>query len=131
VFRLLAQHNVDVEVPPAIPSDSTNDDVVAAVRGRHPALLLVPFHAMRVEAGQRTTGLELVARLRADLPHLRRVPVVMPVSVFGQVAFEAAWRAHPVERVLPLPEEELEGEALRAALSRFLGSPGGGDRAEA
>jgi hypothetical protein len=122
---------VDVEVPAAIPAGSTNDGVIAVLRDRHPALLLVPFPAMRFEAGQRTTGLELVDRLRAELPHLRRVPVLMPVSVLGQVAFEAAWRACPLEWVLPLLEDDLASEALRASLARILGAPGGSDRAEA
>jgi len=38
-----------------------------------------------------TVRLELVARLRQEVPRFREVPVIMPVSVFARLAFEGAW----------------------------------------
>lgn len=117
VFRLLVRLGVDVEVPPELEGAATNDEVVAFLRGRRPDLLVVPFHAQRDRQDERTSGLDLLARVRAEIPELREVPVFMPVSVYGRVAFEAAWRAAPLDAVEPLFEEDL---ADAAALPRLL-----------
>lgn len=109
VFHLVTQLGVEVEVPPELEGAATNEDVVRYLQSRRPDLLVVPFHAQRDRQDERTSGLDLVSRVRADIPELSKVPVFMPVSVFGRVAFEAAWRAAPLDAVEPLFEEDLEG----------------------
>lgn len=117
VFRLLVRLGVDVEVPPELEGAATNDEVVAYLRGRRPDLLVIPFHAQRDRQDERTSGLDLLTRVRAEIPELREVPAFMPVSVYGRVAFEATWRVAPLDAVEPLFEEDLDDAA---ALPRLL-----------
>ena len=100
----------------------TNDDIIARLRSLRPGVLLVPFHAMRDRRAERTSGLDLVRRVREELPELRDVPVVMPVSVFGQLAFDAAWRQHRPEGVVPILETALDEDALLPVLRHALRS---------
>jgi hypothetical protein len=112
VLALLTQLGVEVEVPVQLEGAATNDEVAAFLRGRRPDLLLIPFHAQRDRQDERTSGLDLVAKLRAEVPDLREVQVFMPVSVFGRVAFEAAWKTAALAAVEPLFEEDLEDAAV-------------------
>lgn len=120
VFALLSRLGVDVEVPPELEGAATNDDVIARLRGRRPDVLLVPYHALRDRQDERTSGLDLVSRLRDEVRELRGIPVVMPVSVYGRLAFDAAWRERQPDAVLPVFEEDLEGDALVASLGAAL-----------
>lgn len=120
VVDLLAQAGVTVDVSPELEGAVTNNEVVARLKGRRPDVLLVPFHALRDKQDERTTGLEVVSRLRSEVPELRETLVVMPVSVFGHLAFEAAWRLEKPDAVLPLVENDVDDASfvldLRAAL---------------
>jgi len=71
VLRLLASVDVAVEAPPEIGGGAGNDDIVRVLAGQRPELLLIPFHVVRNAGGERTTGLELLARLRQEVPRLR------------------------------------------------------------
>jgi hypothetical protein len=93
---------------------------VAYLRGKRPDVLLVPYHALRDRQDERTSGLDLVARLRAEIAELREALVVMPVSVYGRVAFEAAWREQRPEAILPVVEEDLDDEKTVPALREAL-----------
>ncbi len=120
VLSVLSAAGIEVEIPLELEGAATNDEVVAYLRGRGPDVLLVPYHALRDRLDERTSGLDLVVRIRTELPELRDVPVVMPLSVFGQVAFEAAWRQSRSDGIVPLFEKDLDGDdavpALREAL---------------
>jgi len=67
-----------------------------------------------------TVRLELVARLRQEVPRFREVPVIMPVSVFARLAFEGAWQARPQDHLLPLFDDAIETESTLTALDRLL-----------
>lgn len=120
VVDLLARAGVAVEVEPELEGAVTNDEVVAHLKGRRADVLLVPYHALRDKQDERTTGLEVVARLRSEVPELREALVVMPVSVFGHLAFEAAWRQEQPDAVLPLLEDDLDDESFVLALRTAL-----------
>jgi len=120
VFALLSEAGVEVEVPPELEGAATNDEVIAHLRGRRPDLLLVPYHALRDRQAERTSGLELLLRLRAELPELRRVPVVMPVSIYGRLAFDAMWRQQAPEAVFPMLEGDIEDSAFVVTLRQAL-----------
>ena len=120
VFELLASAGVGVETPAQLGDAASNEDAVRHLRGLRPDLLLVPFHVVRNGDGDRTSGLELVAKLRTEVSRFREVPVIMPVSVFARLAFEASWKALPQDSVLPLFESAIDEPRTRSALARFL-----------
>jgi len=120
VFELLASTGVEVEAPAQLGDGASNEDAVRHLRVERPELLLVPFHVVRNGDGDRTSGLELLARLRSEVSRFREVPVIMPVSVFARLAFEAAWKARPHDSVIPLFESTIDEPATRAALERSL-----------
>jgi len=120
VFGLLASAGVDVEAPAGLGDGASNEGAIRHLQGLQPDLLLVPFHVVRNGDGDRTSGLELLARLREEVPRYREVPVIMPVSVFARLAFEGAWKARPLGHVLPLLEDAIDEAVTRRALDRFL-----------
>ncbi len=120
VFGLLAELMIHVHAPEALRVGVDNADAIRYVVAHGPKLLLVPFHVVREASGERTSGLELTFALRRAHPPFERVPVVMPVSIFAQVAFEAAWRDRHLAYVFPLLESQLDGEKTREALRAFL-----------
>lgn len=125
VFALLAAAGVEVEAPAELGVGVSNEDAIRHLRGLRPDLLLVPFHVVRKGDGDRTSGLELVERLRAEVPRFRDVPIIMPVSVFARLAFEAAWKARPQNRMLRLFESAIDEPQARSAVGRFLGASAG------
>jgi hypothetical protein len=120
VFALLGSAGVAVEAPPALGDGASNEEVIRHLREVSPGLLLIPFHVVRNGGGERTSGLDLLARLREEIPRFRDVPVLMPVSIFARVAFEGVWRARPFDHVLPILEDAIDEDATRQALERFL-----------
>ncbi len=120
VFGFLSALGVDV-VAPAELSDTASNEQVYEHLAQHPCdVLVVPFHVVRTPDGKRTNGLELLAGLREKVPWAREVPVVMPVSLFATVAFDAAWRTANAARVFPLLEGEIDSNATRLSFQRFM-----------
>lgn len=122
VFALLSQLRIEVDAPAELGDEVSNDDIVRHMAARRADLLLIPFHVVRTRDGDRTSGLELLERLRQEVPWTRRAPVIMPVSVFAGAAFERLWREHPVEGVFPLLEDDIEKAATLRAFGEFLGA---------
>jgi CheY-like chemotaxis protein len=120
VFDLLAGLGFEVLAPPEVGEGSTNQEAVSYVGSNRPDLLLVPFHVVRDGAGHRTSGLELIQELRRARLEFCDVPVVMPVSVYAQLAFEAAWRDRKLDRVFTLIEQDVDREETASALREFL-----------
>lgn len=125
VFALLSELGLEVLAPAELGESTTNEEAVNYVGSHRPDLLLVPFHVVRDGDGQRTSGLELVRELRRAKPEFRDVPVLMPVSVYAQLAFEAAWRDGGLDRVFPLFEHDVDRPETAATLREFLRGPGG------
>jgi hypothetical protein len=124
VFALLASAGVEVEAPAELGDGTSNEGAVLYLRDRRPDLLLVPFHVVRSGGGDRTSGLDLLARLREEAPRFRGVPAIMPVSVFARLAFEGAWKTRPLDHVLPLLEHAIDEKPTRRALDGFLAATG-------
>lgn len=120
VFSLLSDLGIEVRAPAELGTSVSNVEAVRHVAAQRPDLLLIPFHVVRAAGGDRTSGLELLLALRRAHPRFDTVPVVMPVSIFAQVAFEAAWREAAPADVFALFERELESDETRLALRLFL-----------
>lgn len=106
--------------PQELGEGTTNEEAVRYVESHRPDLLLVPFHVVRDAGGQRTSGLELVSELHRARPDFCDVPVLMPVSLYAQLAFEAVWRSSRLNGVFPLMEQEVDREETASALREFL-----------
>ncbi len=120
VFGLLSGLGIEMQAPAELGDGTTNAQAVRYVADHRPDVLVVPFHVVRGPAGERTSGLELLLALRREHPSFSDVPVVMPVSIFAHVAFEAAWRQAMPACVFVLFEHELDRAETRLALRRFL-----------
>lgn len=130
VFGLLSRLGVEVQAPAELEHGASNREAIRYLRSLQPDILLIPFHVVRAEDGGRTSGLELLAQLRRDEPRLRKTPVVMPVSVFARLAFDAATRGEPQPDVFPLVEEEIDWESTGVALGSFLSANGSTNRSK-
>ena len=83
VFEVLGRAGLDMASAEIIPPRTGDDRCLAQLRGGEWNALLIPFHAHRDSLGSLINGASLVARLRTEVPRLRHVPILMPVSQLG------------------------------------------------
>jgi hypothetical protein len=119
--------------------EASDDEVVAALRGRSSELLVIPFRQPGV-VGRRENGVDLLQRLERELPDTMRLPVLMPSTVFaaGQVRLmlgdsnpDESLSTRTRHRILSLLEDELadpkSADLLRMHLQLYS-APAGGAR---
>jgi hypothetical protein len=97
---------------------------------RLPDVLLIPVHQHRDIHGTTVDGLSFARRVHDELPALRAVPIVMPSSIIALAGARLALSAHAArplpdslrERVLLLPEDELDSPAMPDVVRAHLAS---------
>src|SRR5260370_20318087 len=87
VFAQLRAAGLHVGSDDVIADGTSDGDVIARLRERAGCVLLIPYHAHHdVNGGSELTGLDLAQRITRELPALRDVPILMPVSVYAAPA---------------------------------------------
>lgn len=123
VFDCLREANLSLDEDDVIAEGTSDDDVLAFLRERPGAVLLVPFHAHHAPDGDELTGLDLVLRISRELPAFRRSPVLMPISIY---AAAVAWlRLARLDgevrtRILPLQESDLGDSELPSRIREHI-----------
>ena len=103
----------------------TNDkEVVKRLQDIRPDVLLIPFNSLMLKDKTQVDGLKTVNHLYEQCQWTYRVPVVMPVSVFGMGSFVLDFpefeKKYPDHRVLKLEEEQIFGPGLGNLLRQHV-----------
>jgi hypothetical protein len=115
LLPVLAQAGVAVGDGDVLPLETSDDEVIAALRHRRSHLLVIPFR-QQAQDGVRTHGLELLHRLEREAPEPGRAPVLLLVTLYSAGAVRLMLgEANPDEtltretrhRILVMQEEEL------------------------
>ena len=129
VFRVLTVAGLDMEQAEIITPGTTDERVLWKLSKNPAEVFLIPFHAHRDTAGQLVNGLALVLRLDRELPELRRIPILMPISTMGMSAAEVMLSRGPEHggltdevrgRILFIPEATLDDDTLPARVREHV-----------
>jgi hypothetical protein len=125
VFGLLKSADLEVSTAPELSEQVPDAKIVDYLRKARTDVLLLPFHAVRTAEGERSDGMQLLERIRNEIPHLAKIPVIMPVSVFASAAFSGGMRRNPHSRLFAISEDEMEKDSTALRLREFLRDPDG------
>jgi hypothetical protein len=123
VLRVLEEAGLRAASEDVLPAATPDDEVLHALRPAPGLVLLIPFHAHRDREGGSVNGLDLIRRIREEVPALERTPIVCPISDVGLAAaglmltrLDEALFA----RVLFLYEDELDDDGIERVVRAFL-----------
>jgi hypothetical protein len=134
VLSLLSQAQCELAEDDFLPKGTDDASAIAWLQTRCtprlPDVLLIPVHQHRDLHGTTVDGLSFARRVHDELPALRAVPIVMPSSIIALAGARLALSANaprPLpdslrERVLLLPEDELDSPAMPDVVRAHLAS---------
>ena len=129
----LPDAGVSVGENAVLPAEWPEPRVAEALRERACRLLVIPFRQPTTN-GARTNGVELLQRLESEVPAVRRIPVLLVVSIYSAGAARLILgEANPDEtltretrhRILVVQEDELEEPRSHSMIRMHLRLHGG------
>lgn len=123
VFSLLTTTGVRVDDADVVEAGTPDREVLESLGERRCDVLVVPFHAHNDRDGNAVHGLDVIARVRAELPLHRSTPIICPISNVGLAAAGLMLSRMGEEALGPilfLHEDELDDAGITSLVEAFV-----------